>query len=56
MHIRPNKLLKVGYYNIKYNLKETLCKKYIKVNQDNNSKIEKAMAVNDNKNDDKKDF
>lgn len=56
MHIRLNRPLKVGHYNIKYNLKETLCEKYIKANQDNNSKIEKAMAANDNKNDDEKDF
>lgn len=56
MHIRPNRLLEVGLHNTKYNLEKTLRKRYIKANQGNNGKIEKAMAANNNKNDDEKDF
>lgn len=55
MHIGLTKLLKVSPPNAKYDMEEKLHKKYTKVNQVDDGKIKKAMAANNDKNNDEED-
>lgn len=49
MHIRRTRFLKIGLLNAKYDLEGRFCEEYTSANWDNNSKIEEAMAIDNNK-------
>lgn len=53
MHIRPIRFLEVDPPNAKYDLKRRLYKLCTNVDQGNYSKIERTIATNNNKDDDK---
>lgn len=55
MHIEPTKLLEVGPSNTKYDLEERLCKRCTNTNWGDDSEIEKAIAADNNKNNNEKD-
>lgn len=54
MHIRPTKLLEVSPPNVQYNLEQKLRKECTSADWYDYSEIEKAMAEDNNKDDDKK--
>lgn len=56
MHIRLIKLLKVSFFNIKYDLKQIFCEGCTGANYGYNDKIKEAIIVDNNKNNNKKDF
>lgn len=56
MHIRPTRCLEVGFFNAKYNLEGKLCKEYISGDWGNDSKIKELIAINNKKNNDKKNL
>lgn len=56
MYVAPTRLWEVGLANVKYDLEERLHEKYIGANLGDDSEIEEAVAVNDNKDNDEKDF
>lgn len=55
MYIKPTRLLKVDHLNTKYNSKKKLHERYTGINQSDDDEIKKAMAVDDNTNDDEED-
>lgn len=56
MHIVPTRLLEVGLPNAEYELEKRFCEGCTDANWGDNSKIEKTMATNDDKEDDKEDL
>lgn len=56
MYIRSTKLLEVGLLNAEYDLEEKLCEWCTDTNCDDDGEIEEAMAVDNNKNNNKDDL
>lgn len=56
MYIKPIKLLETDFFNIEYDLKKKLCKRYTNADEGDKNKIEEAMVADNNKDNDKKDF
>lgn len=56
IYIRPNRFLKVNPFNTRYNLKKKFRAECTSAEWDDKSKIEKAMAVNINKDNNEKDL
>lgn len=56
LHIRLTKLLEVGSLNTKYDLEEKLCEKCTDADLGDDSEIEMAMAVDNDKDDNEEDF
>lgn len=52
MYIGLTRLLVIGFFNAKYDSKRRLSKGYTSANWDNVSKIKKAVAADNNKDDD----
>lgn len=52
IHIWLIKFLEVSFFNAKYNFEKKLCKEFTSIDQGNNSKIEEAITIDNNKNDD----
>lgn len=56
IYIVPIRLLEVGPYNAKYDLKEKLCKECIGVNWNNDNEIKEVIASKNYENNDEKNF
>lgn len=56
MHIKPIKFLETDLFNIKYDLKKKLYKRYISVDGGDKNEIKEAIVPDNNKDDNKKDF
>lgn len=56
VYIKPTRLLKVGLPNTKYNLEKKFCKGCTSIDWSDNHQIKKAIAMDNNKNNDKEDF
>lgn len=56
MHIKLIRFLEVGYFNAKYNLKKRLYEECTGTNWVDDGEIKETMAMDNNKDDDKKDL
>lgn len=56
IHIGSTRFLEVGSLNAKYDSKRKLCEGYISIDWGDNGKIKEAIAVNNNKDNDEKDY
>lgn len=55
MHIKPTRFLEIGFYNAGYNLNRKLHERYTDTDWGDENEIEKAIATDNNKNDNKED-
>lgn len=54
--IKLTRFLEIGLFNVKYKSEKKLHKEYNGIDWGDNSEIEKAIDIDDNKNDDKKNL
>lgn len=56
IYIGPTRLLELGLVNAKYDSEEIFCKEYTSADWGDDGEIDKAMAINNNKKNDKGDL